>query len=250
MKENPKPFIPGWLNMAGLSQAEFRLYCYLASRADNATGIAWPQAATIAGDCAMAKNTVWKSLRALEGRDLIHRVGKPFQGTNRYRILTLPIGANGIPIEGATSANEIPIEDTPIGANESHQSAQMATHQSAQMAYREGTPMKGIQRRVSNKKVAKEKLDLPFPSKEFSEAWQQWEQYRKEKRKPITPTSAKMQFKEFLVMGEARAIAAINHSITKDWQGIFEPEGNGSNGTQAVNMGKRFRGIIENIELI
>lgn len=151
MKEKTNlPFIPSWLNMAGLSQAEFRAYCYLASRADNATGVAWPQAGTIASDCVMAKNTVWKSIGALEGRGLIIRVGKPFQGSNRYKILSPPIGANGIPIEGTTSANEIPIEQPPIGANEILQSAQMATHQSAQMDSREGTPKKVLHRRKNN----------------------------------------------------------------------------------------------------
>jgi hypothetical protein len=227
--------------MAGLSQAEFRSYCCLASRADTATGIAWPQAATIASDCAMAKNTVWKTLRALEGRGLIIRVGKPFQGSNRYKILSPPIGANGIPIEGATSANEIPIEEPPIGANEILQSAQMDSRQSAQMDSREGTPRKVHQRRFTNKGTL-EKIDLPFPAPEFAEAWKSWEQHRREKRKPLTPTSTKMQFKEFVVMGEQRAIAAIHHSITKGWTGIFEANGNGTG-----NGKPKHKGIQENI---
>lgn len=114
MSDHQKPFIPAWLNNAGLSQAEFRVYCYLASRADNKTGIAWPQADTIASDCCMARNTVWKTIKLLEDpHKLIRRLSKPFGKSNRYLILTPnssitdtieepPIGANQIPIEGAS----------------------------------------------------------------------------------------------------------------------------------------------------
>ena len=149
MSENPKPFIPRWLNMAGLSQADFRVYCYLASRADNSTGIAWPQAPTIASDCIMAKNTVWKALRSLESMKLIRRTGKPFQGSNRYAVLTLPIGAN-----------EIPIEEPPIGANQIPSIGANQILQSAQMDSREGTPKKVIQRRKSKREVSSDGIQF------------------------------------------------------------------------------------------
>ncbi len=160
---NAKPFIPTWLDDAGLSQAEFRLYCHLCRRADNRTGIAWPDADSIAVACKMARNTVWASLRRLEERGLIERLPKPFADSNRYKIHTLAIGANGTPIEGLPisangipieglpiSANGIPIEGLPIGANQSHQSAQMDSHQSAQMDSRKGSPKKVLQGRFSN----------------------------------------------------------------------------------------------------
>jgi hypothetical protein len=119
MKENPKAFIPAWLNNLQLSQAEFRVYCCLAARADIRTGIAWPQAETIAKDCMMARRTVWKSLRSLEEKKLIRKTGKPFGASNRYQALVPPIGANEAPIEDIPiGANEAPIEDIPIGANE------------------------------------------------------------------------------------------------------------------------------------
>jgi DNA-binding MarR family transcriptional regulator len=113
---NPKAFIPAWLNKASLSQADFRVYCCLAARADTKTGIAWPQAETIASDCTMARRTVWKSLRSLEEKKLIRKSGKPFAGSNRYMVL-VPIGANEAPIEDAPiSANEAPVDVSPIGA--------------------------------------------------------------------------------------------------------------------------------------
>ena len=66
---------------------------------------------------------------------------------------------------------------------------------------------------------------LPFTSPGFVEAWGRWKQHRKERRQPLTPTSVKQQFSELAEMGEARAVAAINHSIAKSYQGIYEPNG-------------------------
>lgn len=156
----PKPFIPAWLNLAGLSQAEFRVYCCLAARADIKTGIAWPKAETIGTDCLMARNTVWKSLRSLEGKKFIRRVGKPFQGSSRYQVL-IPIGANEIPIEEPSiGANEIPIEDCPIGANETPPIGANEILQSAQMDSREGITNKSNQRRVTTRENSPEEIQF------------------------------------------------------------------------------------------
>jgi len=133
------PFIPAWLDDADLSQAEFRVYCHLCRRADNKTGVAWPQADNIARDCRMSRNTVWKTLRSLEAKGLIRRVGKPFAGSNRYQTLVPPIGANETPNE--TDANRTNSEP-PIGANEIRQSDHMSS--------REGSTSKVPQGRESN----------------------------------------------------------------------------------------------------
>lgn len=65
---------------------------------------------------------------------------------------------------------------------------------------------------------------LPFESTEFKEAWENFLQHRKEIKKPVTPTNARSQLKAFKKMGEERSIAAIEHTITKGWQGIAEPD--------------------------
>ena len=98
-----------------------------------------------------------------------------------------------------------------------------------------------------SQKVKKDKItmNLPFPSEAFSQAWQMWEQHRKEKKKPLTPTSVTKQFEELLAMGEKRAIAAINHSITRGWQGIFEPTSPTSKPPAIVDTSTRSKGIEE-----
>jgi hypothetical protein len=64
-------------------------------------------------------------------------------------------------------------------------------------------------------------LDTP----QFRTAWDEWIQHRKEKSKPLTPSTASKQLKEVAALGEARAVAAIDYSILKGWQGIFEQQG-------------------------
>jgi len=65
---------------------------------------------------------------------------------------------------------------------------------------------------------------LPFCSLEFEKAWTDWIAHRKEIRKPLKPTQIRKQLEELAAIGESRAIATINHTITKGWQGLREPD--------------------------
>jgi len=66
--------------------------------------------------------------------------------------------------------------------------------------------------------------DLPniLKTTEFFKAWEDWVQYRKERKKPLTVISIKKQILNLVEIGETRAIAAINNSIANQWQGIWE----------------------------
>lgn len=63
---------------------------------------------------------------------------------------------------------------------------------------------------------------LPFHSEGFLEALRRWAKHRTEIRKPLTSTSIRTQLSQMADWGEARSIAAIDHSIAKGWQGLFE----------------------------
>jgi DNA-binding MarR family transcriptional regulator len=212
-----KAFIPAWLNRAGLSKAEFRVYCCLASRADKDTRIAWPEAKTIARDCCMAMNSVWPTLKALEEKQLLRRMPKPFAGSNRYQVLE-PISAKDAPIEAAPiEPKDIPIEAAQSDQKAYHQSDQKRYCQSDQKRYREGKPKNANQGMLTNKG------ELPFSSDEFREAWNDWEQHRREIKKPLTSLAIKRQFKKIKAMGEAEAIASIDRSISARYSDIYLP---------------------------
>jgi|GEM_PF-4138387 len=65
-------------------------------------------------------------------------------------------------------------------------------------------------------------VDLPFCSPDFAEAWKSWCQHLKEIGKTIGPTSVKQLLDNLESMGEARAIAAIKHSIAQCFRAIYE----------------------------
>ena len=77
-------------------------------------------------------------------------------------------------------------------------------------------------------------VDLPLllATDVFRMAWTDWVQHRREKRKPLTPLAVKKQLGELAEWGEARAVAAIEHTIKRGWEGIREDDryvaGNGN----------------------
>jgi len=90
---------------------------------------------------------------------------------------------------------------------------------------------KGIEKNGTEKKTPltpqnKFGGDLP-PSLDFDsflKVWLEWEQHRKEIRKPLKPMQIKKQLKRLGELGLTKAIEAINHTINMGWQGIREPE--------------------------
>jgi hypothetical protein len=70
--------------------------------------------------------------------------------------------------------------------------------------------------------------DVPIPptldTPEFRTAWDEWLQHRRQIKKPLQPLSQQKQLDEFTSWGPDRAIAAIDHTIRKSWQGIREPD--------------------------
>jgi hypothetical protein len=78
-------------------------------------------------------------------------------------------------------------------------------------------------RKVTGKEC--ELCELPFSSEAFKGAWTDWVAFRKEIKKPVTPTMAKAQLRQLGSLNERRAIAMIEHTIGKGWQGLREQEG-------------------------
>src|SRR5690606_4011964 len=64
-------------------------------------------------------------------------------------------------------------------------------------------------------------LDTP----KFRRAWDEWQTYRREIRKTLTPSTAQKQLRKLAEWGEAKAIAAIEQSVRNGWTGLFDPGG-------------------------
>lgn len=65
-------------------------------------------------------------------------------------------------------------------------------------------------------------LDLPFQSPEFLESWQDFKTWRKEIKKPLTPTAEKRMLKKIAKWKEEDVLASIEASISKHWIDLWE----------------------------
>lgn len=76
--------------------------------------------------------------------------------------------------------------------------------------------------------------DIPFKDG-CLKMWNEWEVYRKELKKKLTPSTALKQIKFLGGRPELEVIAIINQSITNGWTGLFELK---NNGNRTNNQGK------------
>jgi len=59
---------------------------------------------------------------------------------------------------------------------------------------------------------------------EFRRAWTDWEQHRKELKKPLTPTSVSRLYATLAKLGSVRAVVELDRSIANGWRGVFPEE--------------------------
>lgn len=213
------PLIPSQLDDAGLTPAEFRVFCRIARRGECAESVP-----NMAAGCRMHRDSVWQALKELRARGMVTKESRS-GATSIHRItlcsewLSQPSGNEGLPEDKG-----YPSKAAGGSGNEG-----LAT-QRKRRATKE-VPYKG-----STKGVPAE-LPSSF-SLEARKAWDEWQQHRREIRKPITASSAKRQIALAAEWGEARWIESIHTAVTRGWQGLFEPRnGNGNNHTQRMPPG-------------
>ena len=80
----------------------------------------------------------------------------------------------------------------------------------------------GKERKEGRKERDAVAIDLPFQSEEFKEAWQKWETFRREIKKPLTNSTIKMQLKQIEAWGEQRSIKIIDNCVLNGWYGLKE----------------------------
>lgn len=79
---------------------------------------------------------------------------------------------------------------------------------------------------MSNRNLKNNGVQLPFTDENFISKWQEWLQYRKERRlATYTPTGLKATFtklKRISLESPMIAIQIIDQSLENGWQGLFE----------------------------
>ncbi|NLF17229.1 MAG: hypothetical protein GX595_08220 [Lentisphaerae bacterium] len=80
------------------------------------------------------------------------------------------------------------------------------------------------------KKVRRKEEDTPRPpeggevlpfGEDFRKAWEEWKTHLREKRKTLTPTTARKQLKKLAALTEAEAIATIDYSIGSGYPVLY-----------------------------
>lgn len=123
-----------------------------------------------------------------------------------------------------------PGESHASGAQHEHEHEHQNQH-GGQAAGGEAPPS-GQRGRTGKRATANDAVP-PIPStldtSPFREAWALWQQHRRERRQALTPTATAQPLADVANLGEARAVAAIRHSIASGYQGIYErkPDGDG-----------------------
>ena len=185
----------------------------LLALADNANdaGECWPSISTIAKKCSLSRQGVLNQILKLEKAKIL-KSARVHGRVNRYTLNIKPVNA----IDQSTPLTSQPSGPLPVNTVDHYQS----------------TPLTGLVYAVDTNRhkpsiepsiEPSSDLELAFDDPEFVEAWSDWKQHREEKRKPLTPTSIKMQLKTLKALGLDRAIRAIDFSIEKGYTGIFEP---------------------------
>ena len=78
------------------------------------------------------------------------------------------------------------------------------------------------------KKTPEEKLNgYPFHGQSFLTALAEYEEHRKEIRKPLRATGRKLLYTQLETFGENGATRALQASVANGWTGVFAPRGNG-----------------------
>ena len=76
----------------------------------------------------------------------------------------------------------------------------------------------------AGKKEGRPPIPADLQDSRFLESWEEWRQYRKEIKKPLTYSTAAKQLIQFRAWGIEKSIQAIETSIRNGWQGVFEPD--------------------------
>jgi hypothetical protein len=83
-------------------------------------------------------------------------------------------------------------------------------------------------------------IPLSLNEDRFIDKWHEWLSYRSEIKKKLYPTTAIAQLKKLETWGIDKAIKAIEESIEKGWQGLFEPKQNKEKQKKSENDGSNY----------
>lgn len=183
------------------NKTELLILLALADNADD-YGKCWPSYETIAKKSRVSKRHVMRIISKLCADGYLRkreRMNKDGQTSNLYQINIELIGGDTVSLGGVT--NNV------TGGGDNRDTGGV-------------TPM-SPESSVNHKyepSIIPESLNTDV----FLAVWEEWQQYRKEIKKPLKPTSIKYQLRKLKEYPPETAAAMLTQSIENQWQGIFE----------------------------
>jgi hypothetical protein len=90
---------------------------------------------------------------------------------------------------------------------------------------------KRTEKNRTEQKKKEEKTEVPFVGKVLA-VWNEWEVFRIEKKKKLTPSTIRKQIQFLGGRGDPEIIEILNRSITNGWVGLFELPNTNHNGNR------------------
>jgi hypothetical protein len=211
------------LNAAWQTQTETHTQkLVLLALADNANdhGHCWPSVLTIAAKCQLTKQAVLKQIKGLERAGLL-QTSRANGRSNRYILVMQPVN------EDYRSTAFTGKQDLPPPVNEDYRHRSTAFTQPVNVVY-PNHQEPSVEPSIEPKKARKQPeppaiFQLPFNTDSFREAWKDWERHRKQLRKPLTDSTARIQLKKLAQHPEEYAIFLIQTAIERSWSSFFVP---------------------------
>lgn len=196
------------------------------------TGLAFPSVSTLCDHTGQDERTVRGNLEKLVEFNVITDTGNKTGSTGQIKVYQFPSGAVFQPNERPTKMGVF--EEEKGGPRRVQGGSKAGVRPTILQSPIYMEPLTGTG--TVTKDAASPRVPEPIPeipehlkTPEVQNAWNEWQQHRKEKRKPITPMAAAKNFLNLRDWGADRWIAAIDNSIANGYQGLFEPR-NGYNG--------------------
>ena len=200
----------------------------LARRSNGKRGC-WPSIESIGRDTGLCVRAVRRAIRDLVGLGLVAISKRPGTSTI-YHLMGADIGCTpGKQV--STSDESTPLTSDERGGGTSDESTPLTSDERGTRTIEQEPFNKKKRTTPKARGCAATVVSIPteLDSEIFREAWKRWTAHRTEIKKKLTPTTTAAQLKKLAGWGEARAVAAIEQSITAGWTGIFEERIN-SNG--------------------
>ena len=188
-------------------------------------GTCWPKIKTLAKRLNIDTRQTQRHLKALRDQGYVEVIesGKG-KRSNTYKVGVSHVTCHNRRVTNDVSKTTPVINDTTRGVI-SDTPPNLYNEPSMEPPKKKGCKQPKEKAAPSSPKVSNSSIEVPseLDTPEFHQAWEEWQAFQKEIKKPITPTSSKKQLKQLADYGVKGAIESIEQSIAKGWKGLFDP---------------------------